>query len=305
MSEPQNLTDKRYAPLFDTAQQVDTCLRFLLGELNQRQIKLFDLATHQRVFLFILTRSLKTYASIVLLCRNGYGQDASALLRSLLENIVTVEFILYDKKKADDLAKRFVAYKWVIMKRHLAEQEQQLATMSAAQMKEYQQKRAMILAKVEEFKKNFRVISDRALVTWSGKTVRDMARQVDKQLLAEYDTTFRLCSRFSHPSILGDQEYMVQDGKQLVFSPLPSDIGLVLNLHNAVKYALRLARVINDLFGFAAMERIKMLEQQVQQIFQGEISAPAAAQNKNGQAESPAHSIRESVIVFKTESSSL
>ena len=82
----------------------------------------------------------------------------------------------------------------------------------------------MIHAKVEEFKEKYKITSDRALISWSGMSLKDIAKKVDRKLLECYETTFRLCSRFSHPSILGDNEYLIQKDKSLAFSPLPSTV---------------------------------------------------------------------------------
>ncbi|HPB69201.1 MAG TPA: DUF5677 domain-containing protein, partial [Candidatus Omnitrophota bacterium] len=70
----------------------------LFQDINRRNIKLFDLPAHKRIFLFIMTRAVKTFAAIEVLCKRGYGQDVSALIRSLLENLITVRYIIYDPR---------------------------------------------------------------------------------------------------------------------------------------------------------------------------------------------------------------
>ena len=265
---------KRFQSLFTLADNISDAARQLLDKINRREMKLFDLKPHQRIFLFILTRSLKTYASIITLCKNGYGQDAATLLRSLLENLITAGYILKDKKTADEKAARFVAYKWIIFKRQLPEQEKNLPQMTAHQKQIFMERKKKILEQYEAFKKKFRLRSDQALLTWSGKTVKDMAREISKKLLEEYETTFRLCSRFSHPSILGDQEYMLQDGKNLIFSPLPSLIGVAANLKNSMSLMIQFTELINIHFKaneeqliknlyseFASLPNIEKLEQ--------------------------------------------
>ncbi|NTV28958.1 MAG: hypothetical protein HGA80_02635 [Candidatus Omnitrophica bacterium] len=289
---------KHNSELFELSQHVDGQARLLLKELNHRRLRLFDLAAHQRIFLFILMRSLKSYKSILLMCQEGFGQDVSTLLRSLLENLITARYILRELRSADELAKRFVTYKWVILRRDLEEDERELGLLDEAAKESFARRKAMILDKTEEFKKTFKIISDRALVTWSGRTVRDMAKAVDRKLLDEYGKTFRLCSRFSHPGILGDQEYMIQDGKSLVFSPLPSEIGVRSNLLNAVSYALSFVELTAGLFRLGHKEEIAVL------------GAELERQRHPKRSESPSHkiqkqdsgdaSIRESIVLFRT-----
>lgn len=271
----------------------------LLVQFNARQTKLFDLPAHQRIFLFILTRSIKTYSSIVLLCRHGYGQDVATLLRGLLENLITARYILHNPKNANHLAERFVAYKWIIFKRSLPEQEQDLKAAPKDKRDGFFKRKAAIMRHVEEFKQKFNVTSDRALLTWSGKTVRDMAKYVDARLLDEYDLTFRQCSKFSHPSILGDHEYLIQDNKNLVFSPLPSPLGVAVNLQQAVQYFLEFAKVVNELFGLKKNSELVALRSRYQSLTSLEKKPGSGAGH---QPSIPTTPIRECTIVFKVRS---
>lgn len=287
-----------FKELFDMAFEVEDTTWGLLDKFNQREMKLFDFPPHQRIFLFVLTRSIKTYSSILHLCKQGYGQDVSNLLRTLLENLITVKYILRHKDTANDLAKRFVSYKWIIFKRHLADQEKNVPLMGEAEKEEFLKKKTVILKHVEEFKKTFNIVSDKALLTWSGKTVRDMAKFVDEKLLEEYETTFRLCSRFSHPSILGDQEYIIQDNKHLIFSPLPSSIGVVVNLKNAIKYMLEFLNIIDALYAFhyqPTLNDLRVKFAYISSLEKYQKDPSSAERNQNISA-----SIKESIITFKT-----
>ena len=236
--------------LLELSADMEKAMKHLLRQFNARQIKLSELLTYKRIFLFILTRAIKTYSSVLILCRQGYGQDVSTLLRGLLELLITAKYIIHDPKTANEKAARFVAYKWIIFKRHLPEQGKDFYAMDKKQKQEFLEKKELVSRQVESFKKKFKIISDRALITWSGKTVRDMAKEVNNELLFEYENNFRLCSRFSHPSILGDREYLVQDGQKLIFSPLPASIGIIPNLKSAIKYAWNFLGVIDELFNF-------------------------------------------------------
>ncbi len=301
IKEEQNSIYSDFPELFDLTREVDECVRAILEEFNNERVKLFDLPAHRRIFLFIITRAVKTFFAIHELCEKGYGQDVSTLLRGLLENLITAQYILHDESTANEKAKRFVAYKWVIFKKELPALEKKLSSSNEKEKNAYIERKELVESKVKEFKENFNVKSDRALVTWSGKTIKDMAGKVSSKLSKEYDTTFRLCSRFSHPSILGDSEYLVQDDESLVFSPLPSPIGIVPNLINSIRYILQFAKVINDLFGFANIEKIRAFEQRCNQIAQMEKYKDHTLSNKTAQKTPKKNSsIRESYIAFKT-----
>ncbi len=296
-SHDHRFIEEEFRELFALADQARDCVDRLLETFNERETKLFDLSAARRIFLFILTRSIKTYSSIVVLCRRGYGQDVATLLRGLLENLVTAEYILHDPKHANNLAARFVAYKWIIFKRALPEQEKMIKEAPEERQREFDRRKAVVMEHVDDFKKKFKVTSDRALITWSGKTVRDMAKHVSAELVAEYDETFRQCSKFSHPSILGDQEYMVRDSKNLIFSPQPSEIGVAVNLKQAIKYFLEFADLVNEQFDLNSKAFIDRLRQQWCG-FQGNSlkssDGLASVQSKE------AIPIRDCTVVFKT-----
>ena len=286
-----------YVNLFRLADELQDACRSILEEFNTRRTKLFDLVAHQRIFLFIFTRALKTYSSILELCKQGFGQDVAVLIRSLLENLITAKYIIRRPKTAKELAERFVAYKWVIFKRHLPEQERSFLHAPPEKRAEFEKHKRLILEKVDEFKKKFHVTSDRGLLTWSGKTVRDMARDLGREWQEEYDETFRLCSRFSHPSILGDQEYMIQDGNHLTFSPLPSKLGVRTNLRHALHFYLEFLVTVDELFELKHGDRLNDLRRRFSEIQKNE-SAPEELAPSRPSASTPP--IRECTVVFKT-----
>lgn len=299
MNKEQKFHLGEYRELFDFSDDINRFTSSLLNDFNNRKIRLFDLPAYQRIFLFIVTRSIKTFASILVLCKAGYGQDVSTLLRSLLENLITAKFIIHDPATADEKARRFVAYKWVIFKRQLPEQEKMTKTAPAEQKNELIERKIKIQKKVDEFKKNFHIISDKALITWSGKSIRDMAKKVDHKLLDEYEKTFRLCSRFSHPSILGDNEYLIQDDKNLIFSPLPSDIGIVTNLVSAIKYEMEFLNVTDHLFKLNKQAEIVKFTTNYDTLFNNVKYSEDTLAKKS--AQTPSSMLRESTVAFKTD----
>ncbi len=284
---------QKYPDIDEFNLKLEGLIKEILQDFNNRSVKLFDLPAHKRIFLFIFTRALKSYSAILVLCRNGYGQDTAMLLRFLLENLITARYILRDPGGADELTRRFVAYKWVIFQRSLQEDERRIWKASPGERDSFLEKKKLIFQNVEEFKKNYKVQSDRALLTWSGATIRDMAKAIGADLLDEYEHTFRLCSRFSHPSILGDQEYMMMDDQRLVFSARPSDIGIIINLRKMFQYVLDYLRLVENLFDFGKLERIEELAALHKGIFDGYNAKEKPAAPKNDAA-----AVRESIVAF-------
>ncbi|MDD5730341.1 MAG: DUF5677 domain-containing protein [Candidatus Omnitrophica bacterium] len=250
--------------MFDLAEEIRRSSVLFLKNFNSRKVKLASLEPRKRIFLFFLTKIIKTYSAVYALCREGYGQDVCPLLRSSLETLISAKYILYDPAAADKNAARFVEYKWVIFKRYLGEFEKGPLDKSQGKISSSKQ---LILEKFKEYKEKYGISSDRGLLTWSGKPIRDMAKLVDEKLLGEYESAFRIDSRFSHPSILSDNEYLDYDDYILKLSPLPSDAGVVTNLKRAITYLIEFLGLFNELFGLQYEARLMELQSRVDEVF--------------------------------------
>lgn len=253
--------------VFDLAEEARRILFSFLSDFNARKIKLTEIPPHKRIFLFFLARIIKTYSALYTLCREGYGQDACLLLRSLLEILISAKYIMIRPAEADREAVRFVEYKWVILNRCLAESERDFHDPAAA---DSSSNRTMIAAKFQEYKQKYKITSDRALLTWSGKATKDMAKLADKKLLKEYESAFRIDSRFSHPSIIGDKEYVDPQEDVLVLSFSPSTSGVVLSLKRAVTYLADFLSIFNVLFGLNGDASLNQLQSGITEIFRME-----------------------------------
>lgn len=263
------MKDELYAEnkeLFGLTEEISKFARLLLKGFNSKKLNLLELPAHKRICLFFLARAIKTYSAIELLCQEGYGQDVSTLLRSLLENLISLKYILYEPSSSDEKAVRFVEYKWVIFKRYLPQEEKKQDSYESESFLE----KGMIMDKFKEYKQKYNISSDKALISWSGKSVRDMAKLVDKNLLREYELTFRLCSRFSHPSIIGDKEYLDYQNNILTFSPFPSSIGITPNLKSAINYLYDFLYIFNDLFNLNSNSGLQDLNKKIARVFQME-----------------------------------
>ena len=232
----------------------------LLGCFNSKEMKLMDLSPHKRIYLFFLTRAIKTYRAILNLCVEGYGQDVSTLLRSLLDNLISVKYILSDIELADEKAIRFVEFKWVIFRRYIVNKSKENLDLSS------EVQNNLINKKYDGFKKKYDITSNKGLLTWSGRAVVDMARLVDKNLLDEYQSIFRSCSRFSHPSIVGDSEYLNYEEKILTFSHLPSLAGISANLEKATDYLIDFINIFNEMFNLGYHDDIMNVKSKLNKI---------------------------------------
>lgn len=231
--------------LFGKAEKLASAISASLSLFNDKSLTLSLVGPCERILLLFFIRSVKTFNAIRFLCRAGYGQDVAVLLRSLLENLICIKYILSDQDNANEKAVRFVDYKWVVLKRQWSQRSRKQLSDEERPELDFVQRQ------FEGFKKKYGVISDKALLTWSGKSIRDMAQSVDKALLDEYENNFRMCSRFSHPGILGDDAYVEDSGDTLKFSPMPSYSGLEGPLLSAMNYIKDFLELFVTRFGLS------------------------------------------------------
>ncbi|MEW5894190.1 MAG: DUF5677 domain-containing protein [Candidatus Omnitrophota bacterium] len=295
MKVRQEAIEDKNKRLFAFERELDQISLSLLNMFDDRRLKLFSIPPHKRIFLFFLTRALKTHQAIKILCREGFGQDAAVLLRSLLENLISFRYVLHHSEEADALAARFVAYKWVIFHRHLWEQEREEREKGDREYRLFVQRKELILKNFEEFKTKYHINSGRGLLTWSGRTVKDMAGIVSKDLLKEYESMFRTCSKFTHPSIISDKEYMVIDDEEIVFSVSPSLIGVEIILSKNISYTFDVLSIFAGLFQLKCDVVLNAFERKFK-AYQASLSTSTSG---TGAGETAASINRESIIVFE------
>lgn len=244
---------------------------------NALHVPLKTCPPHKRIFLFFLARVIKTYEAILHLCGEGYGQDTCPLLRTLLETLISSRFILLDPERADSQAVRFVEYKWVILRRYEAEL-QRVFPGEMPSSKEPDRER--VLKQFEIFKKKYGIRSDRSLLSWSGKSIRDMAKAVDSSLFREYEASFRVDSRFSHPSIIGDNDYVDYAGDALILSSEPSPSGVVVSLKRAGGYLMDFLILFDELFDLQSEKAIDEIRSGLEHVMATEKYRLAIASEK-------------------------
>ena len=95
----------------------------------------------------------------------------------------------------------------------------------------------------------------------------------------------------------------MQDDRCLIFSPLPSPIGIVPNLKNTIKYMLEFLGLVDQIYSLdfrQTLVELKLKFEIISQMekFQKDLSSPE-------RPAANASSIRESIIVFDTNIDSL
>ena len=200
---PQTPIEVKYKALFDYNRE----LRAVVDTIMEKK---FPMGADKDMFAaFCIGKAYKTQAAILLLCQQGYGQDAAILVRSLIELLITLLYILKDP--TDERIQRYFAYDWIMRKKMynygktkpeileiLKERNQNLK--QGDNPIEEVEKQAIAMQTKYNYKKD-----------WSDKNMREMAEEVGRVDL--YLTVYRLQSQIMHTAPRVMNEYVVNDGK--------------------------------------------------------------------------------------------
>ncbi|OGF25280.1 hypothetical protein A2303_03135 [Candidatus Falkowbacteria bacterium RIFOXYB2_FULL_47_14] len=165
------------------------------------------------LLLYAVGKADKTLCAIVLLCRNGMGEDALILCRSIFEICITVEYIFKDQ--TDYRAKRYFSYDWVQRKKMLG------YISTVPHMKKYLTPDNLQIA--NDIKKNAKKVNMlyKYGSTWSDKSIYEMASDVG--FLDLYQTAYRIQCNLSHSNPRSMNDYFKEENGHLIINSGPSD----------------------------------------------------------------------------------
>ncbi|MDB5204413.1 MAG: hypothetical protein JWP09_441 [Candidatus Taylorbacteria bacterium] len=153
---------------------------------------------------FAIGKAFKSHEAILLLCKNGYGEDAFMLARTLFELMITTAYISQDT--TDDRLTRYMNHDWVTRKQmydYVVSKESLLAGLN--QEIEASNKQD-VLAEVEaEYKKVMEKYKYQN-GTWSDKSIKGMSESVGRS--DAYNTIYRLQCTVGHTNARSMNEYM-------------------------------------------------------------------------------------------------
>jgi hypothetical protein len=177
----------------------------LRGVMEAVMDKELHVQSDKHVFVaFCVGKAYKTHGALMLLCQQGYGQDAAILVRSLVDLLFTMIYILKDT--TDGRLQRYFAYDWILRKRtyDYAKTKPELFKLL--------EERSMNLNSddnsIEEVEKYAKLAKEKFKFgrDWSDKTIRQMAEEIGRSDL--YLTVYRLQSQLMHTAPRVMNEYL-------------------------------------------------------------------------------------------------
>lgn len=176
-------------------------------------------------------KGYKTYSAILLLCHNGYGQDALVLARTLFELTINTLYIFSDS--TDCRVGRYFAYQSVLRKKAIEYylRDEQLTQKLIARFKEKAKGETIesVQQRANEVQKQYKYTNNR----WSKYGLSVMAKEVGLEHV--YKTLYKVQNDLVHSTVGGIDDYLLFENQELTVK-IGSDYKwieqcLVTNLH--------------------------------------------------------------------------
>lgn len=196
IEEFQKKVYKEYKLLFDLYRELFELNGETSDKCNEKKTPIEEISKVQNVIGFLSTKAFKTYVSIYLLCLNGAGQDAEILLRSLIEILINIKYLL--KTNSDTRANMYFDFFDFKTARDIKKlrNDPRIGMKLKEHEESYNKKQKEYLEKYDPQNKN----------SWSGKRLADMADDVG--LSEIYDKAYNFSSNMVHSNILCSPEYI-------------------------------------------------------------------------------------------------
>lgn len=206
----------------------------------------------------MMAKGFKTYGVILNLCKNGYGEDAQMLARTLFDAYLIAATVMEDKtdKTAiqylnfDDFTRlkmfNYVKDKDIYKKKF--EQRKNNPKPKQESIKEVEERTIKWL---EEYGKDFKY-------RWHvGKTTGELAKAVNME--SYFQTAYNLQSQLVHSLARTGDFYLVDDGNRLWMKTEPGEVAVDLALVSSFNIFLGLALAFDEQFNLGHEEEIKKL----------------------------------------------
>ena len=221
-------------------------------------------SVYEYVMSLLFSKAFKTYKGISILCKEGYGQDAGILLRSLFEIYVNIAYI--SKDKSEERAKRYYEYSY-IKKKHLVELfdnyrlEEEGFKDAGEFIRRNREEIYRLYNKVKDNYKNENGKKDE--FRWSGKSIKGMASECG--LGTDYAVVFFIFSQLVHSSSMTERSYVHANiaGRQIASDVGPSEEYIEIVLPHSSGIFLRILEKFNSVFNSGKERKIEEIKSSI------------------------------------------
>lgn len=229
-------------------------LRLLVDEFTKDEYRI--LGPKEGLATFTLTKAYKTHGAILLLCKEGYGEDSSVLVRTLFELMVNLMYVLKDP--TDERAYRYYAYDWVLRDKMINAIEHTPEMMSLIEQREMHPKPGDETSKkIHDMAKQANDKYKYKGTSWSDKSIKEMAEEVGRG--KQYGTIYRLHSQHVHSASRTINSYVSMTLTGLEYSMGISENEVEVSLVSAFDFFGTTFDQVGDHMGWGTEPKLKEL----------------------------------------------
>lgn len=167
---------------------------------------------------FVIGKAFKSYEAVLLLCHNGFGEDAFVLTRTLFELMITNAYILQDD--TEEMLMRYMHYDWVTRKEmydYLVTKPEILKHLNESAALD---QNASTVSEVDTGYKKAVAKYQYKRGSWSDKSIKGMSQAVGREDM--YSTVYRLQCTMGHTNARSMNEYVSNEGQESILDVGPN-----------------------------------------------------------------------------------
>ncbi|MFH1900846.1 MAG: DUF5677 domain-containing protein [Candidatus Omnitrophota bacterium] len=237
-----------------------------IENINKRNMRAQSLGLFKGIVLVLFARCRKQFKAVQILCKEGYGEDACLILRSMINALIDISYIKTDPMK---LAKRYVEFDWIAKKKKLNILNKYPSSESVSlPSKKHGLSEKDILKEAKQFNEDFPDGSRRS--DWSGLKIEEKARKAKNNTLMLYDMGYRYYSDFDHSNIMSLSSHVddsTTKGKFIVLSE-PSEKQVQMNLSESFNIFVSLFDIYCETFELDYSNKIRELFSEYEKLLQ-------------------------------------
>jgi hypothetical protein len=184
-------------------------LKLIVDQYLKNEIK--NIGPKDALAAFTLAKAYKTHSAVMLLCQEGFGEDASILNRTIFELLITLLYVLKDP--TDESAYRYYAFDWILREKMFSYVEQKPELLLQLEQRALKPKPGdVLISEVKKMAKKVQAKYRYKGYNWSDKSLAEMAKEVNRD--GQYKTMYRLSSQHAHsPSrVMNDYVKQTENG---------------------------------------------------------------------------------------------
>lgn len=228
--------DSKYQQLFSFNEE----LRKLIEENWDKTVAIKT--PTEAIVVFALTKAHKTHKASLILCNQGFGQDAAILVRSLFELAVICGYITKDK--TENKALRYINYDWISRKKMFTyvQSKEHLVKL----IKEERPETDKIIEDVLKYSKEADEDFGYKYFGWSDKQLSEMSNETG--LGDIYKTVYVLQSQLAHSNPRVVNEYVREDNDKFIYDVDTNERWVTETLVTAFHFYYLIAAHWNEVF---------------------------------------------------------